>query len=550
MRRGEKRAGFVAVAATILLLTGTMAASAEYDSVPPPPGGTFVDDDQIAEEGFIEAIAGARITLGCNPPANDRFCPEEPVARGQMAAFLVRGLNLSERSGQRFIDDDGSIFEIDIERIATAGITKGCNPPTNDRFCPDRLVTRGQMAAFLNRALNSGLDTTPDVLAPSQYFGPGLFFNDNNANLPVRRVGSTSYKVLQSFRAPRTGDLTGIRAYLVGNPGYASGTGGKLEINVWPTSNSDPLRPIRTGEPLSSGQYQLSYTNGYPPSFTATWPLISLTANQPLTAGSLYYVEFRNIDPDPVNNWVSVNALTALKEHQTVARHLPISDWSITWEASTGGNSTFYDSSGSLYPGTLDPGLHYFPSSEYKYDDGTFFGNVRLEPGNWGSHPHDVDSGNPVRERFQIKDRTTITGAEIHTAARVAGELLVHFKLNGTTVSTATLSEQSATFYTSGPNVNGVYDWHSIDLGADAFSVAPGDTLDIEMVAVGSSVWVMSSDRTGLSSSVGFSGATTYGDSSAQIRTGSSWVNTLYYDHDCGSCDFGTSHFRVILERG
>ena len=67
MRRGEKRAGFVAVAATILLLTGTMAASAEYDSVPPPPGGTFVDDDQTAEEGFIEAIAGARITLGSIP---------------------------------------------------------------------------------------------------------------------------------------------------------------------------------------------------------------------------------------------------------------------------------------------------------------------------------------------------------------------------------------------------------------------------------------------------------------------------------------------------
>jgi hypothetical protein len=54
----------------------------------------------------------------------------------------------------RFIDDDDSVFEADIETIAAAGITLGCNPPTNNRYCPDDTVTRGQMAAFLTRALN------------------------------------------------------------------------------------------------------------------------------------------------------------------------------------------------------------------------------------------------------------------------------------------------------------------------------------------------------------------------------------------------------------
>jgi hypothetical protein len=44
------------------------------------------------------------------------------------------------------------MFELAIDRLGTAGITQGCNPPDNDRFCPDRLVTRGQMAAFLARA--------------------------------------------------------------------------------------------------------------------------------------------------------------------------------------------------------------------------------------------------------------------------------------------------------------------------------------------------------------------------------------------------------------
>ena len=32
-------------------------------------------------------------------------------------------------------------------------MTLGCNPPNNNRFCPDDYVTRGQMAAFLKRAI-------------------------------------------------------------------------------------------------------------------------------------------------------------------------------------------------------------------------------------------------------------------------------------------------------------------------------------------------------------------------------------------------------------
>ncbi len=54
-------------------------------------------------------------------------------------------------AGGAFIDDDTSIFEADIEWMAANGITSGCNPPTNDRYCPGDNVTRGQMAAFMKR---------------------------------------------------------------------------------------------------------------------------------------------------------------------------------------------------------------------------------------------------------------------------------------------------------------------------------------------------------------------------------------------------------------
>ncbi|MEA2022748.1 MAG: N-acetylmuramoyl-L-alanine amidase [Actinomycetota bacterium] len=114
----------------------------------------FADDDDSIFEADIERLAAAGITKGCNPPANTRFCPDANVTREQMAAFLVRALGYSDNGGgDLFTDDDGSIFEGDIDRLGTAGVTKGCNPPSNTRFCPGSRVTRGQMAAFLHRAL-------------------------------------------------------------------------------------------------------------------------------------------------------------------------------------------------------------------------------------------------------------------------------------------------------------------------------------------------------------------------------------------------------------
>jgi hypothetical protein len=115
----------------------------------------FTDDAASIFEGDINRLAEAGITKGCNPPVNDRFCPEAKVTRGQMAAFLVRAFGYTDAGGgDLFVDDDGLIFEADIDRLGTAGITKGCNPPANDRFCPGDVLNRAQMAAFLHRALS------------------------------------------------------------------------------------------------------------------------------------------------------------------------------------------------------------------------------------------------------------------------------------------------------------------------------------------------------------------------------------------------------------
>jgi hypothetical protein len=120
--------------------------------LPAGTSGRFVDTGSSIFVDDIDRLAGAGITKGCNQPFNDRFCPNDPVTRQQMAAFPVRAFDVPATDTSPFVDDDGSQFEDAISRIAAVGITRGCNPPVNDRFCPGEYVTRGQMAAFLHRA--------------------------------------------------------------------------------------------------------------------------------------------------------------------------------------------------------------------------------------------------------------------------------------------------------------------------------------------------------------------------------------------------------------
>ena len=156
-RHGIVLAAFLMLMAIMVAVPDRAGASTGPDATAAattPPGGRFFDDDGSVHESSIEAIAAAGVTLGCNPPYSTAYCPTQPVTREQMAAFLVRALGLTDAGGgNTFVDDDGSVFENQIAILAAAGITKGCNPPTNDHFCPHEYVTRGQMAAFLVRAM-------------------------------------------------------------------------------------------------------------------------------------------------------------------------------------------------------------------------------------------------------------------------------------------------------------------------------------------------------------------------------------------------------------
>ena len=114
-------------------------------------GFADVDSDSV-HASDIEALFAAQITTGCGSDPL-RYCPGDPVTRGQMASFLVRALGLEaaeQVSGFADVDSE-SVHASDIEALFAARITTGCGSDPL-RYCPGDPVTRGQMAAFLYRS--------------------------------------------------------------------------------------------------------------------------------------------------------------------------------------------------------------------------------------------------------------------------------------------------------------------------------------------------------------------------------------------------------------
>ncbi len=105
----------------------------------------FDDMATTVHEGAIWWAVDRGVTQGCT---QDRFCPRHPLTRAQMAALLARTLGLNGIANGPFIDATGAHAGA-VNAIAAAGLTQGCEP---DLFCPDRPVTRAQIATFLSRA--------------------------------------------------------------------------------------------------------------------------------------------------------------------------------------------------------------------------------------------------------------------------------------------------------------------------------------------------------------------------------------------------------------
>lgn len=112
----------------------------------------FKDICGSIHQASIEWLAAEGLTKGCED--GTKFCPDQVVSRGQMASFLAAALDLPP-GPDMFTDDEGSPHEDAINAIAAAGITAGCTGDGTS-FCPENPVSRAQMATFLTKAFKLG----------------------------------------------------------------------------------------------------------------------------------------------------------------------------------------------------------------------------------------------------------------------------------------------------------------------------------------------------------------------------------------------------------
>ncbi len=201
----------------------------------------FTDDEGSTHEAAINRVAAADITFGCEAR---RFCPNGRVTRAQMASFLARAFDLEASPIDWFADDDRSTHQGAINRVAWAGITVGCGASI---YCPNGLVTRGQMAAFLHRAL-----AAPRTPPSCTLFPATNVWNRRVDSLPV---ASNSATLINTIGAGQRG-----------HPDFGEYLGYGIPVNVvgastprssvsftWPSESDAGPYPIPSNPKIEGG---------------------------------------------------------------------------------------------------------------------------------------------------------------------------------------------------------------------------------------------------------------------------------------------------------
>lgn len=139
--------------------------------------GVLFDDVPPDHPFFLEIgkLSARGVTVGCG---EGNYCPNQTVARQEMAAFIIRALGVFDPpppAMQRFADvPPSNLFYAFIEEMAVRQITFGCG---GDNYCPLNPVKREEMAAFIIRGIGEFNPPTPAQQRFADVPPSNLFYN-------------------------------------------------------------------------------------------------------------------------------------------------------------------------------------------------------------------------------------------------------------------------------------------------------------------------------------------------------------------------------------
>lgn len=251
------------------------------------PGG-FADIEGNPHEDDILFIVNRGVTVGCDLEG-PRYCPDDPVTRAQIAAFLARALRLDTTVPYLGVFSDvseGAWYTPFVEAMGANGLT---DTEVSGSYRPDDPMLRSEMAVFLQRAFRLDI---PDGISSSSFSDIALdasYLEEVEAVLTAGITRGCSVDppgycpqdqvrrdTMAAFlaRALRAADLQAVLDYAPGRQIMQSLTTGEDLWNVWICKGANLTRDLlshlnRRAAPyfewLSGGRHQIRFRHGADP---------------------------------------------------------------------------------------------------------------------------------------------------------------------------------------------------------------------------------------------------------------------------------------------
>lgn len=367
-------------------------------------------------------------------------------------------------------------------------------PPRRPTRPVRAVLLAGVLFVVLAGALGAALLLQPENEEPVPgFYGAGIGMDSlNNTRIGGPDKLSTSYR----FRAATSAQLSSIRIYVIGPsyPGYGAGTGGTWEVTVQTDDGTTAHAPSGT---------VLARTTMRP---VETFPVISWPSPARLTAGQLYHVVFRNIDPDPTANYASVDGIFMYKPTSPRQPRFSDIDWGQPLRSGSGAWSD--------RPNTV-------PIMQLEYSNGVTDGLGYMEV--WVRSHKSISGGAKARQTITVSGSSRLVSSFSVRLMRTSGTSPLTVRLEtaaGELIEQGTIPASAIALGTPGIDGTRNSTWATYAFSAPR-TLASGKSYNVVLSAPSDTTYSIFVIREG--TSYRFGPTTFFGDGKAQYTTGSTW---------------------------